>query len=71
MIRWIATNADGCYNATVVSITLTQKTGEEIEGKHGVRVKYVVADFSEQGMALYDRIKEEIGLFALGKRLEA
>lgn len=43
-----------------------KKTGEEIEGKHGVRVKYVVADFSEQGMALYDRMKEEIAGLKIG-----
>lgn len=43
-----------------------KKTGEEIESKHGVRVKYVVADFSEQGLALYDRIKEEIAGLKIG-----
>ena len=39
-----------------------QKTSEEIESKYGVSVKYVVADFSEQGQGLYDRVKEEIGM---------
>jgi len=43
-----------------------QKTSEEIEGKYGVRVKYVVADFSEQGLGLYDRIKEEIAGLQIG-----
>lgn len=43
-----------------------QKTGEEIERKHGVRVKCVVADFSEQGLSLYDRIKEEIAGLKIG-----
>jgi len=43
-----------------------QKTAEEIESKHGVRVKCVAADFSEEGLALYDRIKEEISGLKIG-----
>jgi len=43
-----------------------QKTSEEIESKYGVSVKYVVADFSEQGQGLYDRIKEEIAGLKIG-----
>lgn len=43
-----------------------QKTAEEIESKHGIRVKYVVADFAEEGTGLYDRIKEEIAGIEIG-----
>merc|ERR1712135_103002 len=41
-------------------------TADEIQAQYGVEVKYVVADFSELGLGLYDRIKEEIAGFEIG-----
>jgi len=41
-------------------------TADEIQAKYGVEVKYVVADFSELGLGLYDRIKEEIAGLEIG-----